>query len=88
MLEKFVVTGLPVVELYFTSFGLLFKGVGLLINLGEEFRSLRSFICCRSMLLFDDGKGNGVVVRNKDGEDGIGKGFSLQQTESTFIEGG
>ena len=39
------------------------------------------------MLLLDEFKGNGVELRKMDGEDGTGKGFSLQQTWSAWIEG-
>ena len=85
MLEKFANGGLG---LYFTSLGFVFNG-GVILrkhDLGEEFRSLNSFICLRISWFVDD-KGNGVEVRREDGEDGTGKGFSLQQTEATFTEG-
>ena len=51
MLEKLDIAGLPPVDLYLTSLGLGFTG-GVILrkdNLGEEFRSLNSFICCRML---------------------------------------
>ena len=82
MLEKFS-SGGPGLNLLSLGFGLT-GGIGLRkIALGDEFRSLNSFICWRISWLVDF-RGNGVEVRNEVGEGTTGKGFSLQHTEFTF----
>ena len=82
MLEKFS-SGGPCLNLLSLGFGLTGVMTFRKTGLGEEFRSLNSFICWRISWLVDF-KGNGVVVSEEGGIDNTGKGFSLQQTEFIF----